>query len=162
MIVNRDVDAYTKTRTNQKTLRKTKKHILIQKQAKQGLGVYIQPVKDAVRAPLSVTPLPLNLFTAQYNDFTCLQISSSSFSEAFSDTLTKIFGQVEISNLYTVQKNIPWSRLFIVFGSKISLHEECSFLAIKSDLIFSSIISTNIQKTLESPNAIAKRNRISQ
>jgi len=53
----------------------------------------------------------------------------------------------------------------MVFGSKVSLHEEYSFLAIKSDLIFSSIITTNIQKTLESSNArlyIAKRYIISQ
>jgi len=116
-------------------------------------------------APLPDTPLPLNLFTAQYNDYTCLQISSSSFSEAFSDTLTKIFGLVEISYLYAVQKNIRWSRLFIVFGSKISLHQDYSFLAIKNDLIFCSIITTNIQKTLETSNAtldIAKRYRISQ
>jgi len=36
--------------------------------------------------PLSITSLSLGLVAAQYNDFTCLWVSSSSFSEAFSNT----------------------------------------------------------------------------
>jgi len=52
--------------------------------------------------------------------------------------------------------------LFIVFGPKKYIN---SFLAIKSDFNFSSIITKNIQKIQESSSAsiyIAKRYRISQ
>ena len=72
------------------------------------------------------------------------------------------FSLAKKSYMYTIQKNIRWSRLFIDFGPKKYTN---NFLAIESDLIFSSIITTNIQKTLEFSNDrlyVAKRYRISQ
>ena len=44
--------------------------------------------------------VPQRLFAAQYSDFTCLWISSSSFSEAFSNT--KVFHLVKKLYTYTV------------------------------------------------------------
>jgi len=43
-------------------------------------------------------------------------------------------------------KNIRWSRLCTLFGSK---KNTSSFVAIKSGFVFNSIVTTNIQKTLE-------------
>ena len=135
-----------------------RKKILIQKQAKyEPIFAFSLPGRQF--APLSVTPLPLSLFTAQYNNFTCLWISSSCFSEAFNHTSRFWLGQK--TYLYTIQKNIRWSRLFIVFVPKKYTN---SLLAIKSDFVFSSTVTINIQKT-ESSNArlyIAKKYRISQ
>jgi len=81
MIVNLDVDVYTKSRINQKTLQKTKKRN--RNRLRRGL-VFTLTLPGRQFTPLSVTSLPLSLFTAQYNSFTCLWISSlSSFNEAF-------------------------------------------------------------------------------
>jgi len=51
----------------------------------------------------------------------------------------------------TIRKNIPWSKVFIILGQKCT---NC-FVAIKSDFMCSSIITTNI-KTQESTNTRAK------
>ena len=141
----------------------TKKHyeknISVQKEGKYE-QIFTFSLSGRQFAPLSVTPLPLSLFTAQYNNFTCPWISSSSFSEAFNHTSRFWLGQKTC--LYNILNNIRWSRLFIVFGPKKYTN---SLLAIKSDFVFSSIVTTNIQKTPESSNArlyIAKRYRISQ
>ena len=50
---------------------------------------------------------------------------------------------------YTVQKNIWWSSLFIIFGATKSTN---CFVTIKGDFVFSRIVTTDIQKTLESTN----------
>jgi len=60
--------------------------------------------------PLPATPLPLCLFTAHYNDFTCLWISSSSFSEAFSNA----------------PRYLAWSKNRICTPFTKTLHGACS------------------------------------
>jgi len=59
------------------------------------------------------------------------------------------FGLAIKSYLYTTQKNIRCSRSFIVIGPK----KYNSVLAIISDFVSSSIITTNIQRILESSKA---------
>ena len=54
-----------------------------------------------------------------------------------------------VKNLYTctVQKNVWWSRVFILFWTK--RNTKCCFVTIKNDFVFSSIVTTYIQKTLQ-------------
>ena len=44
---------------------------------------------------------------------------------------------------YTVQKNIWWSSLFIIFGAKTNTN---CFVTIKRNFVFGSTVTTNIQK----------------
>jgi len=75
--------------------------------------------------------------------------SSSSFSEVSSN---KVFYLVRKLCTYTIQKNIRWSWLFILLWAK----KNTNCLLAKSDFVFSSIVTTNIQKTLEFTNTGAE------
>jgi len=58
---------------------------------------------------------------------------------------------------YTIYKNIWQGRLFIVFWAKKNTN---CFVAIKSNFVFSSIVTTNIQKTLQPTNTGAEHTYI--
>ena len=94
---------------------------------------------------------PLSSFAAQCRDFTCLWMSLSSFSEAFSKSPDIWLDQKIVHVLYSLKQVV-----YISWGKKI-LQLYC---CIKSNFIFSTIIITNIQKTLKSSNARVKHTYI--
>ena len=113
-LVHLDVDVYTKTQINQKTLWKTKKYN--RNRLSKG-PVFIFSLPRRQFTPLSVTPLPLSLFTAQYNNFR-LSLDIIIILQWGIYQHTNIFGLIKKSYLYTISKSIWWSRLFIAFGPK--------------------------------------------
>jgi len=99
---------------------------------------------------------PLSLFAAQYSDFTCLWISSSSFSEAFNTTPTYFFFGEKIVHVHRSEKHLMEEVVYTYWDK----NTDC-FVAIKSDFVFSSIVTTHIQKTLESTGTRAEHTYIS-
>ena len=103
--------------------------------------------------------VPWSLFAAQYtySDFICLWISSIILQWDIYQH-TKVFHLVKKLYTYTIQKNIWWSRLFIILGGK---RTPIVLLQLQNNFVFISIVTTNLQKTLvlESTNIILGLNK---
>ena len=100
--------------------------------------------------------VPLSFFAAQYNDFTCLRMSSSSFHDAF----------IHIPTYFTWSKNCTRAPFRTTFDGAGCLYffwakqnTNC-FVTIKSDFVFTSIVTTNIQTTLQPTNTGAEHTHI--
>jgi len=98
----------------------------------------------------------LSLFAAQYSDFTRLWISSSFFSEAFSN----------IPRSFTWSKNYTrtlFRQKFDGAGCLYFLGQKRTPIVLsqlKGDFVFISLVTTNIQKMLQSTNAGAEHTYI--
>jgi len=97
--------------------------------------------------------VPLSLFAAQYNDFTGLWISSSSLSDAFIHTPRYFtWSKIVHVGLHHLERHLMGQVVHTFLGKK----EHQLFCAIKSNFVFSSIVTTDIQKTLQPTNTGAE------
>jgi len=87
---------------------------------------------------------------AQCSNFTCLWISLSSFSETF-DNAPRYLTSPEKCACAPFRKTFDGAGFVCFLGQK-----DIIFFSIISKFVFSSIVITNIQKTLKSSNARAK------
>jgi len=93
--------------------------------------------------------VPRSLFAAQCSVFTCLWISLLSFSEAFRNT-SRYFAWSENCICTPFRKTFDGEGFYTFWGKTICWLN--IYVAIKGDFMFSSIVTTNIQKNLQSAN----------
>jgi len=61
--------------------------------------------------------MPLSLFAAQYSDFTCLRMSSSSFNDVFIHT-PRYFTWYKIVHVHHLEKHLMGQVVYTFLGKK--------------------------------------------